>query len=252
MGNIHLVTGHAGQEHVTAADQGAFNASIFGSGQFVFDKGNNLAASVTTNNKIRVLDGDILMQGRHIRLNEDTYVDLTIENGTQGYYRNDLIVVRYTKDSGTGVEDCNLVVIKGENATSNPVDPAYTSGDILNDHAILNDMPLYRVALNGINVQELVPLFTVADTGFAQKKHTHAPSEVGMIAVYSVELTFTDGIAEYSNAAIKSNSVCFAQRRSGAVGYEHSFSVHSFDGKVRLCCEGATGVVNVNLLIINN
>lgn len=77
-------------------------------------------------------------------------------------------------------------------------------------------------------------------------------AKTNLTALYSVELTFTDGVAEYSHSAIKSNSICFAQRRSGAVGYEHNFSVHSFDGTVRLCCEGATGTVNVNLLIINN
>lgn len=161
MGNIHLVTGYAGQEHVTAADQGAFNALLLGSGQFVLAKGNQLSASIVTNNQVRVLDGDIYMQGRYIRLNEDSYVDLTIENGEQGNLRNDLIVVRYTKHAGTGVEDANLVVIKGTAAANDPADPAYTVGDLIENHDILNDMPLYRVVLNGINVQELVPLFTV-------------------------------------------------------------------------------------------
>lgn len=161
MGNIHLVTGYAGQEHVTAADMGAFNASVFGGGQYVTGNGNQLAASVVTNNQIRVLDGDIIMQGRHIRLNPGTYVDLTIENGAQGMLRNDLIVARYTKNSTTGVEDCNLVVIKGTPATSSPADPAYTAGDIIGDGDILNDMPLYRVPLNGLNVGTLVRLFDV-------------------------------------------------------------------------------------------
>lgn len=163
MGNIHLVTGYAGQEHVTAADHGAFNAALFGTGQFVFSKGNQLSASIVTNNLIRVLDGDIFMQGRHIRLNEDTYVDLTIENGSQEMLRHDLIVARYTKSNVTGVEDVNLVVIKGTAVASSasPSDPAYTEGDIISGHALQNDMPLYRVVLNGLNVQSLVPLFTV-------------------------------------------------------------------------------------------
>lgn len=178
MGNIHLVTGCLGQPHITAADQAMFNASIFGSDQFVLDRGNKFAASVITNNQVRVLDGDILMQGRYIRLNEDTYVDLVIENGTQGYYRKDLIVARYTKDASTGVEDCNLVVIKGENATSDPANPAYTNGDIINGRALLNDMPLYVVSLDGINVQGLSPLFTVKATGFSPIAHNHPISDV--------------------------------------------------------------------------
>lgn len=165
MGNLHIVTGYKGAAHVTAADNGSLYAAIFGNGQKVLNRGNKFAASVISNNSIRVLDGDIMMQGRHIRLNEKTYVDLSIENGAQDVSRNDLIVARYSKDASTGVEDCNLVVIKGTAAASNPSDPAYTSGDIIDDHDALNDMPLYRVPIVGLNIQNLVPLFeTIDDT----------------------------------------------------------------------------------------
>ena len=174
MGNLHLVTGTKGQKHVTSADHASFHAAIFGEGQYVLNRGSKFATTTVTNNQIRVADGDILMQGRHIRLNEGTYVDLTIENGTQGMYRNDLIVARYTKDSASGVEDCNLVVIKGTPAASNPVDPAYTNADIINDHVLLADMPLYRVPLDGLNVQTLFPLFAeaslIADSAITSSK----------------------------------------------------------------------------------
>jgi hypothetical protein len=162
MSNLHLVTGYAGAAHITAADHGSFNSAIFGAGQYVLNRGNKFAASIVSNNKITVLDGDLLIQGRHVRLNEGSYVDLTIDNGAQGMQRHDLIVARYTKNSATGVEECNLVVIKGTAAASNPADPACTSGDIINDHVTIADMPLYRVILNGLNVQPLVQLFTIA------------------------------------------------------------------------------------------
>ena len=166
MSNLHIVTGYKGEAHVTAEDHGALNAAIFGSGEYVLKNGNRFAASVISNNQVRVLDGCIMMQGRHIRLNEGSYVDLAIENGAQDTYRNDLIVARYTKNATSGVEDCNLVVIKGTAVTSNPVDPAYTSGDIITDHALQNDMLLYRVPLIGLNVQDLVPLFSTVDVDF--------------------------------------------------------------------------------------
>ena len=163
MGNVHLVTGYAGYEHITAADQGAYNAAMIGSGQYVLGTGKKLAATAVTNNQVRVYDGDIMMQGRYIRLNEGAFVDLVIENGSQGFMRNDLIVARYTKDAQTGVEDVNLVVIQGTASASSPVDPDHIVGDIINNHDILNDMPLYRVPIDGLAVQELVPLFTAAN-----------------------------------------------------------------------------------------
>lgn len=160
MANMHLVTGYAGQAHITAADQGSLNAALVGEASYVLNRGSKLAATVVTNNSITIADGDIMMQGRHARIEEGETVELTIENGTQGNYRNDLIVARYTKNASTGVEDVNLVVIKGTPAESDPADPEYTSGDIISGNVLTADMPLYRVPLNGLTVQTLVPLFS--------------------------------------------------------------------------------------------
>lgn len=159
MANLHLVTGYAGQEHITATDQGAFNAALIGTGQFVLAKGNEFAAQIISNNVIRVKDGELMMQGRFVRMEPGTYVDLSIENGAQGMMRNDLIVARYTKSTTTGIEEVNLVVIKGTAVASNPADPAYTVGDITNGEDVLNDFPLWRIRINGLNVNAPVMLF---------------------------------------------------------------------------------------------
>lgn len=162
MGNMHLVTGYQGKEHVTAADHGSLYAAIFGGGSYVLDRGNKLAASMITSNQVRIADGDMVIQGRHARLNEGATVDLTIESGAQGQKRNDLVVARYTRNASSGVEEVNLVVIKGTPATSDPTDPAYANGDILTDHAETVDFPLYRIPLDGITVGTPVRLFDVA------------------------------------------------------------------------------------------
>ena len=179
MGNMHLVTGYAGQEHITAADQGAFHTALFGSGQFVLGKGNRLAANVISNNLVRVLDGDLIMQGRYARLNEDTFADLAIENGEQGKKRHDLVVARYTRNTATGVEDVNLVVIKGTAVASNPADPKYTDGDLLNAHDAVNDMPLYRLVIDGLNVAEPVQLFTLMESTLPSVRDEIQPVEKG-------------------------------------------------------------------------
>lgn len=169
MANLHLVTGYAGYEHIKATDQAAFNAALIGTGQFVLEKGGIFKAQVHTNNLVRVLDGELMMQGRFIRLDPDTYVDLEIENGEQGKLRNDIIVARYTKDIGTGVEECNLVVIKGESVASNPADPAHEEGDITNGVGTVHDYPLWRLPIDGINVGEPVALYGLP---FKDSMHT--------------------------------------------------------------------------------
>ena len=159
MGNLHLVTGYLGQEHIKATDQAAFNAALIGTGQFVLDKGKVLEAQVISNNQIRILDGEFMMQGRFVRLDPGTYVDLAIDNGTQGKKRNDIIVARYTKNSVTGVEEVSLVVMKGTQVDSNPSDPAHTEADITNGAATLHEFPLWRIPVDGLNVGNPVSLF---------------------------------------------------------------------------------------------
>lgn len=155
----YIVTGRTGQNHVTSADHGAMNASFAGSGRYVAEGiGDTLSAEVVTNNLVRIHSGEVFNQGRHMRVEANTYVDCTIENGSQSKLRYDLIVFRYTKNADTGVENGEIVVIKGTAGTS-ATDPSYTTGNILAG-ALQDDMPLYRVKIDGINIVGLDKLFS--------------------------------------------------------------------------------------------
>lgn len=160
MSNMHLVTGRAGEKHVSAADEGALNAAVFGSGQYVLNEGGKMAATVVSNNAVRIADGAAMFHGRYIRL--EGYEDLTIESGTQGTYRNDLIVIRYTKDTTANTESAKLVVIKGTANSTTAADPAYVSGNIL-EGAVQADMPLYRIPLDNVNIGTPVALFEMIE-----------------------------------------------------------------------------------------
>lgn len=162
MGNLHLVTGFAGQPHVSAADHGSFIEALIRGGDFVMTSGHRFDATIVSNNQIRISDGELMIQGRHVKLNPGSYVDLSIENGTQGYQRNDLIVARYTRNGTNGIEECNLVVLKGSNVSVRPADPTYTVTPDINalTGSLQHDFPLYRVPLSGLTVGKLVPLFT--------------------------------------------------------------------------------------------
>lgn len=161
--SLHLVTGYAGREHVTSADHGSFNIAFVGDGEYVFDRGQKFAASIIDNNTVDVADGDILMQGRHIRQIENHVTRLTFENGERGFYRNDLIVAEYRKDPETFVESATLKVLKGtqKDNADNVTDPEYTHGDITEaTGAMINQMPLYRVKFTGYEISAVESLFT--------------------------------------------------------------------------------------------
>ena len=155
---VELITGFAGTPHIGSDDIGAFQAGIVGPGDYALATGNQLKATMSNANTIAVQSGDAVLNGRHVHLTGTTTA--TVQSGTQGQKRNDLVVLRYTKNTTTGVETCSIVVLKGTPTTGAPTDPAHTTGSIL-DGVATHDMPLYRIPLDGITVGTLVPLFNV-------------------------------------------------------------------------------------------
>jgi hypothetical protein len=154
----HLVTGYAGYSHIKSADEGAFNASLFGDGQYVMELGNQFKGSIIDNNTVRILDGDGLMYGRHFRIEPNTYEDLTITTGTAGKNRIDLICMTYEKNIGDETEKVYLQVIKGTETVGTPIVPEYTNRNIL-EGVSLNQMPLYKVTIEGVVLSKIEKLF---------------------------------------------------------------------------------------------
>lgn len=158
---MKIITGYTGTKHITPADDAGLHRSMFGSEDYVLASGSQLAAQAESATEIRIADGELVMQGRHAR-NTSGYEPVAIANGTQGMYRNDLIVARYSVDSSTSVETISLVAITGTAVLGNATDPAHNVGDI--DNGETRDFPLYRVRLNGVNLEGIDQLFKVVKT----------------------------------------------------------------------------------------
>ena len=154
---MELVTGHAGEPHVTAAQDAALHAGVIGGDDYVLSTKDRFAINVVSANKVTIAGGDLVMQGYHA--SNDKPADLIITNGSQGQKRNDIICCRYTK-VGDSIESANLVVVKGTPTTGTPVDPTLNTTPI-SQGATTYDMALYRVPLDGITLGDPVPLFNV-------------------------------------------------------------------------------------------
>lgn len=157
---MNIVTGYRGEPHITAWQWRDLNAGIIGEATYILEVGGNLEPTIVTNNQVRIADGALSMQGCLGVIQAGTIQTLTIENGSQGMQRRDLICAQYTKNGSTGVEDIDLVVVKGTPASSNPSDPSYTSGDIRTGSTIVQ-VPVYRVNINGINISSVETLVPV-------------------------------------------------------------------------------------------
>ena len=153
----HCITGYAGKEHITAADQGMYNAGTLGTGKYVLPIGSMFSASIITNNLVKIKDGCLVNQGRNINIAVNDYEECEIDNGIQALKRNDLIVIRYEKNADAGIETASTIVIKGVSGET-AVDPEYTTGNIFNGDNV-DDFPLYRVKLEGLNITAVEPLF---------------------------------------------------------------------------------------------
>lgn len=156
---LELVTGYWGQNHVTAEQEADLNAGIFGSGFYVLPVGEKMRAEAVTSNQVRIFDGIFVGYGRQASIEEGGYENVTIENGTAGLLRNDMIVVKYNKDEESGIESVSFDVLKGQTG-STAQDPVPNNQDI-RAGAFESEMPLYRVRLNGLAIEEIEPLFTV-------------------------------------------------------------------------------------------
>lgn len=180
----HIVTAKKMELHVSSGDDGAFNAAMFGKDMYVLS---GCGASIVSANVAKIAGGEILMHGRHIRVNPSGE-SVAIDNGTQSKKRNDLIGILYKRDAANqDIEDAPLHVLKGTPAPDSPVDPAYNaSASILNGDAQVF-RPLYRITIDGLTVGSPVPMYKTLENlaeAFsaieekAGKTHKHSATDI--------------------------------------------------------------------------
>ncbi len=148
--SVELVTGHAGSPHVTSEQASEFNKGCFGKDNYILATRQRCECTVMNANSVRISSGDVLASGRHIAVS--TPEVLKIKNGSQGMKRNDLIGVRYTKNSA-GVERVTIEVLTGSPSATSPRDPYYSESEITNN-TTNTFIPLYRIRIDGITVKE--------------------------------------------------------------------------------------------------
>ena len=165
---LELVTGYKGQNHVTADQWADFNRSIYGTAA-ILPVGNKMAVEIQTANQITVKDGVAVFDGRQIYIGYGESENVAIESGTQAMLRNDIVVVKYTKNEETGVESVAFEVITGVPAASDPVDPSYQDMDIRTG-VFTSQKAFCRVHLNGVAIEGidmLVDVKEINDHAFA-------------------------------------------------------------------------------------
>lgn len=143
---FEIVDGMTGAKHISSDDLSALNVATIGKANCVLKYGDDFKLTMASANSATLGTGVGMVGGK--RFWNQAATSLTVQSGTQGQKRNDLVVARYAKTS-TGIESITPVVIKGTPSTGTAADPNVTS----------NDLKLWRIPLNGISVGTPVALF---------------------------------------------------------------------------------------------
>ena len=157
---MEFVTGHAGTDHISAADMASLYRGLLISDDVVLDSGSKLSCTMLDANTAEIGTGDCMLQAHHARV--EVAEQLTIESGSNGYNRNDLIVARYSLGTGN-IQSIYLAVIKGTAVAGEASDPTYTTGDI-DGGDVLVEFPLWRIPISGITVGTPVRVMPTIDT----------------------------------------------------------------------------------------
>lgn len=250
MTNMHLVTGYAGNPHVTAEDHASMFVAAIRSGQFVMATGSLFAATVIDNNNIQIADGELMMQGRHVKIDPGKTVNLAVESGVLGQQRVDYIVARYTRNTDDGVEECNLVVLKGESVTGDPAAPEISTGDINGEKALVNDFPLYRVEISGLTLGTPTALFT-PQLSISDALHKFCIESVDVPGCY---YRICDGHAEWINPPmVPSRKYRTTERWNGNPVYTEALELHIAAGSSGpFSLMSATEVISAELRYFDN
>jgi len=154
---ITIDTLSSASPHIYAYDQALINNALTG-GDAVHEMFDNLLATKVSNNIVTISPGVFSIQGHFANVVYGTTEPMTIENGTAGQKRNDLICAKFKRTVDT--DEISLVVVKGTNHATTPVDPTIVQQDLLTG-GTERLVALWRVVLDGINITTLTQLFTV-------------------------------------------------------------------------------------------
>lgn len=143
---IELITGMGGTNHVDSEDVGALNAELIGNGNYLLS---GCEVTMTDANTCHVAAGELLLQGRHVRI-KGAGEDVSIGNGQAGYNQRYLICLVYSKATN-GIETVGLQAFAGAKTTGAATDPAVAVGSILGGDTNVV-VPLARLELTGLSV----------------------------------------------------------------------------------------------------
>ena len=149
---ITIYTPDTESPHIYAEDDAQIHRALIGSSGITLAD-NQLLCTIVNDNKVRLASGLYSMQGYMLSVQSGTVEDFTIDSGSAGAYRHDLLVADFVRGGGNVADTFEFKIVKGTNATSaaSAVDPSLTQDDLTQGGSHRQET-LYRVVLNGTTI----------------------------------------------------------------------------------------------------
>lgn len=149
---ITIYTPDSATPHIYAEDDAQIHRALIGSSGITLAD-NQLSCTVVNDNTVRLASGVYCMQGYMIVVQGGTNADLTIDSGSAGAYRHDLIVADFQRGGGDTADTFVFKTVKGTNATSASAatDPAITQDNLITGGSHRQET-LYRVVISGTTI----------------------------------------------------------------------------------------------------
>lgn len=141
--------------HIYAEDDAQLHRGMIG-GSGIMLADNNLACTIVNANTVRLASGLYSNQGYILVVEGGTTADLSVESGTAGAYRHDLIVAHFVRGSGSTPDTHTFEVVRGADATSaaGAADPTLVQGDLTTGGSERSEA-VYRLNINGTNIESV-------------------------------------------------------------------------------------------------
>lgn len=249
-----LVTGsHGGDDpHVESKHDALMHAAMLGRSGYILKTRNwTMKPTAKDANNITIPAWDLVVEGRQIYIAAPT--DVNIQSGSQGQKRRDLIVARYALNSGTGVETVTLEAIKGKPSAATPADPDIETGSIIGG-AIVSDLPLCRVNLDGITITSIdtlvnvmQPLEDVWDSLTQRSTTWRVPYSSNSILLTRIgDICFMGGNVKFNNSGQNNYTKAQEKLPEGYRPVTVNTPVAIFGGETTFICYGeANGTVTM-------
>ena len=114
---ITIYTPPTSQPNVYAEDDAQLNRARFG-GSGITLADNRLECTIVNDNTVRLASGQYCNQGYMVAVTGGSTEDLTVESGTAGAYRRDLVVADFIRGGGDVADQHFFHVLRGADAST--------------------------------------------------------------------------------------------------------------------------------------